>query len=89
MCHYIVIDKQKKRVNTMNVQAYFNEQVIEQLDIGRKVIKNANSFDANQMRNYTLRSVLNTTTVLTEMSTDEKIEFENDLLRVFKLKNWV
>lgn len=72
----------------MSVQAYFNEQAIDQLNIVRKIIKNANSFNANQMRNYTLRRLLNSTTVLTEMSVKEKMQFENDLLSAFKYKNW-
>ena len=42
----------------MSVQAQFDEEALCKISIVHNAIKNADSFEANQMRNYALREIM-------------------------------
>ena len=53
------------------------------------LLKTSPTFEANQMKWYATRAMLNSLTPVNTMGMDELIAFEDELVRVFKFHNWI
>ena len=76
-----------------NIQARFNNEAIDMLPRVKKEILKATQFEANQMKCLTLAKCCNASQhyrcAIAFMTKEELKEFEQDLLDVFKFKNWI
>ncbi len=73
----------------MSIQASLNADSINSVPKIKQVIANANSFEANQMEQKTLREMINSSKPVADMSSEELKQFQNDLLEVFKHYDWI
>lgn len=73
----------------MSLQKKLNDDSIAYLNQIPDLIAGAEPFEANQMRQYTLRLMNNSVTPIVEMSSSELDKFETDLVDTFKFKQWL
>lgn len=72
----------------MSVQSIFSEDAINMLTNVADVIRQSDTFSANQMRSYTLYKILDSRVALASATDSYRHEFETQLLEDFKLKKW-
>ena len=73
----------------MNTQAILNQQAIDMLPQVKLLIEDAESFEANQMRNRALKEIMNSNTTLTDMSSKELDSFQESIIDIFKHFDWI
>ncbi len=73
----------------MSLQGQLNQAAIDCLPKIKEVIANAGDFEANQMEFMALRAMMNAHTPVSDMSAEQLDQFQNDMLDVFKYKNWL
>lgn len=73
----------------MNIQAIFDQEVIDMLPIIKELITQSNKFEANQIRCRTIKECLNSCKALANMSLAELQEFQNKLIATFKHFEWI
>lgn len=69
------------------LQNSLDNQAIEMLPRIKTMIENADDFDGNQMRNFTLQKINNLKS-LVDMTHVDKDALTEHLILVFKNKNW-
>ena len=72
----------------MNLQKSLNNTAISKLATVKKIISNCNQFESNQIYNYTLKQILLSAKSLDEMSKSEISDFQSDIIKTIKFKNW-
>lgn len=73
----------------MSLQSQFDLEAINMLPIVKAEILKANKFESNQMMNYALRDICNSSTPISEMSEQEIEKFQLDLIEVFKFLGFI
>lgn len=69
--------------------AEFNYESLAYVPRILELINNAPAFEANQMQYKTLSWMITTIKPIREMNKQEIESFENELISVFKDKNWI
>lgn len=72
----------------MSIQAIFNENAIKAFPKLDRLISKAEVFEANQMKSYALREMINSKKRVSDMSEVELNVFQTDLIEVFSYKGW-
>ena len=73
----------------MSIQSKLNAQAIDKLTAIKSVISNSDQFAANQIKNATIRAMIDSDTDIDSMSDKQVEQFEDGLIRAFKYKNWI
>ena len=73
----------------MTIQQQLNQIAIDYLPKVKKILAHSQQFEANQMINATIQACINSSASIDSMNLKELEIFENDLIKSFKLKNWV
>lgn len=73
----------------MSIQSELNNAALEQLPKILNLIANADRFERDQIIDYTLRQLMQCNPCLDDMTLEQKSEFENNLIALFKEKGWV
>jgi hypothetical protein len=73
----------------MSIQSALNQQAIDMLPLVSEAIKNGNSFDSNQMYCKAIYLICNSKMPLSEMNEKQISEFDNDLIKLFKINGWI
>lgn len=74
----------------MTLQSILNQQAIDALPQIKKIIHHTKDQSIrDQMIDRTLRAVLDSVICLDNMNDTVKNAFENDLIEIFKYKNWM
>jgi hypothetical protein len=69
-------------------QHQLNQLAMTYVPLIRDLIKVSHPFEANQMREMTLREMMNTSVAVCDMNESQLKEFQRDLIAVFKHKGW-
>lgn len=75
--------------SVMGIQNTLNNEAINMLPIILAAINNAEEFEANQMRDRTLRECNNSLTPISEMNEIDLKMFQMRVINVFKHFNWI
>lgn len=70
------------------LQSQLNAISINQLPLINELIKRAKQFEANQMRNRTIRELPSSEIALNAMNGEQLHEFQVDLINIFKHFGW-
>ncbi len=73
----------------MSVQSILNNQAINKLTNVSKAISIVDSFERNQMYNYTLRQICNSNICLEDMTDTQLNNFDISLVEAFKYREWI
>jgi len=73
----------------MSIQAALNADSMNSVPKIKEVIANADSFEANQMEQKTLRAMMNSSKPVVDMNSEELDLFQTELLDVFKHNEWI
>ena len=73
----------------MSIQAALNADSMNGVPKIKEVIANADSFEANQMEQRTLRAMMDSSKPVVDMSSEELEQFQTELLDVFKHYDWI
>ncbi len=73
----------------MSLQQILNNEAFDYVPRVNKLIKQAKSFEANQMYNKALRMFSNCTPCLAEMTDAQRDSFEWILIDMFKDNGWI
>lgn len=73
----------------MSIQAALNADSMNSVPKIKEVIANADSFEANQMEQKTLRAMMDSPKPVVDMSSEELEQFQTELLDVFKHYEWI
>ena len=72
----------------MSIQGHFNEYTIDQLALVRAMIDKAEKFEANQMRFVTLQKIGNCTPALSDMTSKQVYDLQDELINKFTHNGW-
>lgn len=71
------------------IQQQFDKAALNCLPRIITLIKNAASFESNQMRCKALYCIMDSIKAITDMCPEEIKSFEDELIRIFKYKEWI
>ena len=72
----------------MSIQGQFNEDAIDQLILVKAMIDKAEKFEANQMRLSTLQKLSNCKPALSDMTSKQVNDLEDELINKFTHNGW-
>ena len=73
----------------MSIQSQLNNSAIAVLPKIAAIIERAEVFEANQMKYRALREINNSKIAIDSMTLVQLDEFQEDLIEVFKCRNWI
>lgn len=73
----------------MNLQHQLNKLSLIRTPRISAIIEGAASYEANQMREYTLQKMMDSYTSITDMTEHQLDEFQDNVIADFKYKNWL
>jgi hypothetical protein len=73
----------------MSVQAALNDESMNCVPKIKEVIATAESFEANQMEQSTLRAMMNSSIRIVDMNEDQLETFQTDCIHYFKHMKWL
>lgn len=73
----------------MSLQTILNEQVFDSLPKIKEILKKSNQLEKDQIVDYTIRYVSNSSISLDNMLHDQVERLEQQLLAIFKEKKWL
>jgi len=73
----------------MTLQAKLDNMALKMLHMTSNSISQADKFNANQMRCYALREMMNTEKPMNEMTESELKAFDANIVRMFIFKEWM
>lgn len=73
----------------MPIQSILNEDAMSYVPRIRKLIEEAERFEANQMKEKALQMMSTISPCLQDMNILQIAEFETNLIETFKYKNWI
>ncbi len=68
----------------MSLQEILNRQALDKLTIVRDFSESLNAFDLNQLHQFALREMINSSTAIVNMNEKQKTRFQEDLIERFK-----
>lgn len=71
------------------MQSHFNNEAIDLLPRVKQEIIKANNFERNQMVDFTLRAILNSTCPIVHFNQIEIDTFSSNIIERFKEKGWI
>lgn len=72
-----------------SMQTKFDDDALGKLPLIRSILQTADSFEANQIRCYTLREICNSLIPLDQMTDNQKQNFSKSLLEIYREKKWI
>ena len=73
----------------MSAQAALNNDSMNCVPLIKDTIAKAESFEANQMEQSTLRAMMNSPVAIVDMDKEQLEKFQTDSVEYFKHMNWV
>lgn len=73
----------------MSLQQQIDKVSIAMLPKIETAIKNADAYEANQMRYFALQDMNNSIVAIDKMNKSQLARFENNLLKMFEYNNWL
>lgn len=73
----------------MGIQASLNQSAIDMLPKVKAAINSANAFESDQMYHSALRSCMNSSICLDDMTASQIEKFDSDLINGFKHHRWI
>lgn len=73
----------------MSIQSQLNAQSLDKLKAIKSVISNSDKFAANQIKNATIRAMLDSSLDIDSMSDKQLEQFEDGLIKAFEFKKWI
>lgn len=73
----------------MSVQAALNADSMNSIPKVKEVISKADNFEANQMEQKAFTEMMNSPVAIVDMNSQQLEQFQDDLIEVFKFKNWL
>lgn len=71
------------------MQSQLNNQALSYVPKIKQILKTCDQFSHDQIINYTLREMNNRPVCLTDSSFEEIDKFQDELIEIFKINDWI